>query len=98
MNLLINNHKVKESVARIPCIEVMFLQVGALAYRVTSFAQASQMFCVARDKYGEGTSNTPTPLIVDGDGLVIARVSYNGRVWPGTAWTIDAKPLYDNQN
>jgi hypothetical protein len=75
----------------------MFLQVGGKAYQVTSFAQASQMFCTARDKHGEGSSNTPSPLIVDDAGSVIAHVSYNGRVWSGDAWTIDAIPLYDNR-
>jgi len=78
-------------------IKAMFLHVGGKAYRVASFAQASQMFCIARDKNGEGASNTPSPLIVDEAGSVIAHVSYNGRVWPGVAWTVDAMPLYDNR-
>jgi hypothetical protein len=78
-------------------IKAMFLRVGYKTYEVASFAQASQMFCIARDKHGEGASNTPSPLIVDGAGLVIAHVSYNGRVWPGIAWTADATPLYDNR-
>jgi hypothetical protein len=67
------------------------------AYQVASYAQASQMFCIARDKAGEGASNTPSPLIVDDAGSVIAHVSYNGRVWPAEAWTVDAIPLYDNR-
>ena len=75
----------------------MVLCVGGNAYHVTSFAQASQMFCIARDKTGEGASNTPSPLIVDDVGSVIAHIAYNGRVWPGDAWTVDAVPLYDNR-
>jgi hypothetical protein len=78
-------------------IKAMFLRVGGNAYQVTSFAQASEMFCLAREKNGEGASNTPSPLIVDDAGSVIAHVSYNGRVWPGDAWTVDAMPLYDNR-
>lgn len=78
-------------------IKAMFLHVGDSAYEVASFAQASQMFCIARDKHGEGASNTPSPLIVDDAGSVIAYISYNGRVWPGDAWTVDAIPLYDNR-
>jgi hypothetical protein len=78
-------------------IKAMFLRVGGKAYEVASFAQASQMFCIARDKNGEGASNTPSPLIVDDSGSVIAHISYNGRVWPGDAWTADAIPLYDNR-
>jgi hypothetical protein len=77
--------------------KAMFLWVGGKTYEVASFAQASQMFCIARDKNGEGASKTPSPLIVDDTGSVIAHVSYNGRVWPGDAWTVDAIPLYDNR-
>lgn len=74
----------------------MFIQVGAGLYPISSFAQASQMFCIARDKVGTGVSDTPTPLIVGGDGEVIGHISYNGRVWPGSTWTAAAKPLYEN--
>lgn len=77
--------------------KAMFLRVGGKAYEVASLAQASQMFCIARDKNGQGASNTPSPLIVDDTGSIIAHVSYNGRVWPGDAWTVDAIPLYDNR-
>lgn len=75
----------------------MFLQVGSNAYEITSFEQASRMFCAARDKYGEGAARTPTPVIRDHAGSAIAHVSYNGRVWPGSVWTPDATPLYDNR-
>lgn len=75
----------------------IFLCVGGNAYHVTSFAQASQMFCIARDTNGEGASNTPSPLIVDDAGSVVAHISYNGRVWPGNTWTVEAVPLYDNR-
>jgi hypothetical protein len=85
----------------LPCAESlirsMFLHVGGKAYQVASYAQASQMFCIARDKNGEGASNTPSPLIVDDAGSVIAHISYNGRVWLGAAWSVDAVPLYDNR-
>lgn len=78
--------------------EVMWLCIGNTAYQVASFEQASRMFCAARDKFGEGASNTPAPFIVDHTGSVVAHVSYNGRVWPGAHWTESAKPLYDNRN
>ncbi|UGY15185.1 hypothetical protein HAP48_0042785 [Bradyrhizobium septentrionale] len=32
--------------------------------------------------------------IVDGKGKMIAHVSYNGRVWPGTEWKPGLKPLF----
>lgn len=78
-------------------IKTMFLRIGGHAYQVASFAQASQMFCIARDKNAEGASNTPSPLIVDDAGSAIAHVSYNGRVWPGDTWTVGAMPLYENR-
>jgi hypothetical protein len=49
----------------------MFIQVGGRLYPIATFAQASQMFCIARDKSGEGNSSTPSPLIVDDAGEVI---------------------------
>jgi hypothetical protein len=72
----------------------MFLQVGCRLYPVATFAQASQMFCTARDTFGKGASETPSVLIVDGAGSVIGHVSYNGRVWSGADWTPNAMPLY----
>lgn len=38
-----------------------------------------------------------TPEVLDAEGAVIAHVSYNGRVWPGTErdWRPGAVPLYD---
>lgn len=75
----------------------LFLQVGAKRYQVATFEQASKMFCIARDKMGEGASKTPSPQIVDESGEVVAYVSYNGRVWPGGTWNAGDRPLYDNR-
>ena len=72
----------------------MFLQVGCRLYPVATFAQASRMFCTARDTFGKGAGETPSVLIVDGAGSVIGHVSYNGRVWSGADWTPNAAPLY----
>jgi hypothetical protein len=79
--------------------KTMFIQVGARRYPIASFAQASQMFCAARDEAGEGASNTPTPLIVDECGETIAYVAYNGRVFPGapSLWVPGVAPLFDNR-
>lgn len=72
----------------------MFLQIGRKRYEVTSFEQASAMFCTARDKSGLGASSIKPPLIVDGDGRTVGHVSYNGRVWPGASWHPGMVPLY----
>lgn len=77
--------------------EVIFLQLGHTRYEVASLQQASEMFCAARDRSGEGASNTPTPTIVTADGRVIGRISYNGRIWPDETWTTDSRPLFDNR-
>jgi hypothetical protein len=75
----------------------MFIVVGGKPYPVASFAQASTMFCMARDRSGEGASAVPTPVIVDAAGEIVAHVSYNGRVWPGADWVAGSQPLYDNR-
>ncbi len=68
-------------------------------YAVASLAEASTMFCAARDKAGTGSSRTPTPLIYDGAGEQIAYISYNGRVWAGHPhnWAPNRTPIYDNR-
>ena len=75
----------------------LFIQIGRRRYQVASFAQASQMYCRARDAHGEGASKTPSALIVDEHGAEVASVSYNGRVWPAAEWRADMRPLYDNR-
>jgi hypothetical protein len=42
-------------------IPAMFIQVGGRLYPVATFAQASRMFCTARDIAGQGASNTRHP-------------------------------------
>ncbi len=31
------------------------------------------------------------------DGIAIARISYNGRIWPLGPWSPETKPIYDNR-
>lgn len=83
-----------------PCITLgevtrpMFIQVGSRRYQVTSFQHASEMYCAARDAMGEGASKTPSGRIVTDDGTEVARISYNGRVWPAGEWNVNSKALY----
>ena len=63
--------------------KTMFLEIGRKRFQVASFEEASRMFCVARDKAGEGASRTPSPMIVD------------GRVWAGASYVSGTQPLYD---
>ena len=75
------------------------LIIGRKKIRVASLEAASQEYC-AYKKIKDATtrlSSTPTGTIVDIDGNVIGRVSYNGRVWSPEPWTPDASPIYDNR-
>lgn len=63
---------------------------------VASFAEASAIYSDARDRSGKGYSTWPDGTVLEG-GKVIARVSYNGRVWAPGPWKSDAVPLYDNR-
>ena len=77
--------------------KIVFLQIGRTRFQVNTLEEASRMFCVARDKAGEGASRTPSPLVVDEKGAIIGHLSYNGRVWSGPTYAADAELLYDNQ-
>lgn len=76
------------------------IHLGGRTYPVASLAEASRMFCAARDaaqfarRGGGGASRTPTPMLYEGDRLV-GYVSYNGRVWAGHPhdWQPGMKPL-----
>lgn len=75
--------------------KTMFLQIGERRYQVYSYEQASAMFCKARDVFGEGASKTPSPALVDQNGVAFGYVSYNGRVWAGEAkdWSNETATL-----
>lgn len=60
----------------------MELRIGSRKHTVTDFAQASQIYCLARDISGEGSSTFPTGKIIGVDGPHY--ISYNGKVWKGT--------------
>jgi hypothetical protein len=64
----------------------MILKIGARAsIEVGSFAEASLVYAEHRDASFEGASTFPDGTIFDGNRM-IARVSYNAKVWlPGPA-------------
>jgi hypothetical protein len=75
---------------------VYSMRVGRKVYPVASLAEASRLFCAARDAHGEGASRTRLPVILR-NGAEWGHVSYNGRVWshlPGK-WSPDDSPVYD---
>lgn len=71
------------------------LEIGTrarLAYE--SFAEASRLYCAARDESGGGVSTFPEGKIRHFH-RTTARVSYNGKVWPRWEWQPTMEPLYD---
>jgi hypothetical protein len=48
---------------------------------VRDLAEASRAYQAARESSGEGASTFPSGFIHDASRRIIARVSYNGRVW-----------------
>jgi hypothetical protein len=71
--------------------------IGQRRYAVASLTEASSKFCAARDRAGTGASQTPTPILYNAAGVLIAHISYNGRVWAGHPhdWTQETKPLQE---
>lgn len=76
----------------------MLLYIGKRATRpVKSYKEASAIYCAERDASGEGGSTFPEGAIW-ADGLQVARVSYNGKVWSSLTsaeWTLSDQPIFD---
>ncbi len=68
----------------------MILTIGNRAtLKVASFNEASRLYARYRD-----ASLFPDGRILDGT-RIIARVSYNGKVWPPAPCREDQEPLFD---
>ncbi len=77
--------------------EPLFIEIGRRRYQVADLRQASEMYCAARDASGFGASAVPDGRIVTASGRLVARISYNGRVWPPEPWHAGQRPLFDNR-
>ena len=75
----------------------MIVKFNSKAFKVSGFEEASRVYSTVRDKSGKGASKWADGFVTDINGTTIARISYNGRVWPLEAWTVGQKPLYDNR-
>jgi hypothetical protein len=64
---------------------------------VGSLAEASERYSAVREALGFGASRLPEGRVCDDADKLVARVSYNGRVWPPAPWVPDMTPLYDNR-
>ncbi|WP_275504923.1 hypothetical protein [Sphingomonas pollutisoli] len=62
-----------------------------------NWADASHLHCRRRERSGLGASGFPEGHVLVDD-VPIARISYNGCIWPLGAWSADMQPIYDNRN
>lgn len=92
------NKETVTTTTAVATVETLTMVICERRYPVASLAEASAMFVEARDKSGLGGSQTPTPMIYDAEGKLVAHVSYNGRVWAGDPrdWKPGTKPLMES--
>ena len=78
----------------IPAANFMVI-VGRHRFPAAYLREASILFRLARDQFGEGADLTPVPEIADTTGKIVAHISYNGRVWcgPKGSWSAGDVPL-----
>jgi hypothetical protein len=62
------------------------------AVEVADFAEASRAVRAATERIRSEQFHGGDVMQ---DGQIIARVSYNGRVWPPGRWQVGMQPLYD---
>lgn len=60
---------------------------------VKSLAEAAAIYSAARDKAGLGASKWMDATVTDDTGKPVARISYNGRIWPPEPWFPGMAPL-----
>jgi hypothetical protein len=72
------------------------VQRGFPDVHAADWADASRLHDRRRDKLGLGASEFPEAVLHLGD-HAIARISYNGRIWPLGEWLPGAEPIYDNR-
>ena len=79
---------------------MLFLKhANAKPVRCADYAAASAFYCAKRDKSGKGASQFPPALLYTGSGCLVAHISYNGRIWPGSPkdWKPGDAPAFDNR-
>lgn len=69
------------------------LRVGARRFAIASLEEASA-------RYERYRGNKPSSLmkegeVVDAKGTLVARVSYNAKVWPREPWFVGQQPLFN---
>ena len=72
------------------------MKIKGRTFYGSSFAEMSRIYSASREASGKGMAKFPPATITEA-GKPVARVSYNGRVWPMEEWTPGQVPLYDNR-
>ena len=70
------------------------MRVGHSIRMVHSFKEASEAYVTLRDEADGTMRNWPQGDVLL-DGITVARISYNGRVWEPEIWSPTSKLLYD---
>lgn len=77
----------------VPVTTPAVVRIGNREFPFTSFEDVSAAYRATIDKLGLGASQTPRCDILDAAGVRVARVSYNGNVWPAEDWFPGQEPL-----
>lgn len=76
-------------------LSLIVRQAGYPDIRVETLAEASRRYCERRDRTGLGASAFPDATLIR-EGIVVGRISYNGRIWHPIPWRPGDRPIYDN--
>lgn len=72
---------------------MLTLKIGSrLTVKVADLTEASERYSEARDASGEGASTFREGRVFDGN-KVVARISYNGRIWADKEWSPGDRPI-----
>jgi hypothetical protein len=73
-------------------------RVNRMAFECETIKECSETYSNVRDGLDLGASRLNAAALFQ-DGKVVGHISYNGRVWTGSAkdWTAQTALLYDNR-
>ncbi|WP_242496020.1 hypothetical protein [Sphingobium cupriresistens] len=78
-------------------LSMVLRQSGFPDIDARGWAEASRLYCQRRELSDEGASRFPEAHLMLA-GKVVARISYNGRIWLPGIWRPGDAPIYDNQH
>jgi hypothetical protein len=67
---------------------------GIFAFSVESLEEASRVYGRTRQRLGLGSRDMAEGRVSE-CGVPVARISYNGRIWPPGEWVEGMKPLQE---